>query len=160
MSTISHRAGILTEVFIDEELAQAAVKELKSVGFRESQIEVALVGSAILEEEQKKEALELIMSRTVAGFGIGALVGLGMIVGVIPAIAAGTIGLLISSVATAATIAVASVLIDVWGNRENFSDYHKSDLAVVTVKAGSREEIASSVFNRFNRRELTRLQAT
>lgn len=40
MVVANHRAGTLVEVFHDEVLAQAAIRELKAVGFRESQIGV------------------------------------------------------------------------------------------------------------------------
>ena len=159
MPTISHRAGNLVEVFHDHEVAQAAVSELKSMGFRDSQIEVAFVDREILEEAETEDVIELLKFRTAAGLGVGALVGLGIVSGIVPAIAGGTIGIIISSAVAAATVGGAGTFIELRGPRKGLEV--KSGLIVVTVKAGPRDEIACSVLNRFNgSAERAALQAT
>ena len=161
MPTISHRAGNLVEVFHDHEVAQAAVSELKSMGFRDSQIEVAFVDREILEEAETEDVIELLKFLSAAGLGVVGLVGLGIVSGIVPAIAGGTIGIIISSAVAAATVGGAGTFIELRGPRKGLDDEVKSGLIVVTVKAGPRDEIACSVLNRFNgSAERAALQAT
>ena len=170
MATLSRRVGVLVEVFEDRNLARAAINELRSVGFRESEIEVAYIERRLLDEAEGNGAIGAVSSRAAAGLGIGALWGLAMLTGlapdishsiVSPVVSSGTLGLLITAAAAAIAVGGAGVLIDL---RSAFAKYKISDphseLAVLTIKAGRREAVASSVLSRIESSDRQAMQAS
>jgi hypothetical protein len=164
MDLKSDPAVTLVQVFNDDDVAQAAVQELKAVGFSESQIRVVAHDVQLPEESSsaETEVAEIAEGATAgaaAGFGIGALWGIGVLAGIAPdispAIAGGAIGVLFSCAATgAATIGTVGALFGFGAHHEHVAhsrnqfDVHHT---IVTVRAGTRAGIASSVLNHFNR---------
>ena len=170
MATLSRRVGVLVEVFEDRNLARAAINELRSVGFRESEIQVAYIERRLLDQAEGDGAIGAVSSRAAAGLGIGALWGLAMLAGLVPEIshsmispvvASGSLGLLITAAAAAIAVGGAGVLIDL---RSSFAKFKMNDpnteLAVLTIKVGQREAVASSVLSRFDNSERQAMQAT
>src|SRR3954447_22739591 len=100
-------------VFEDRRDADQAVADLKRAGFRDDQIGVAMrhtegsTGGA--GEAGDTYAEEGAGTGLLAGLGLGALAGLGVLAGVIPvvgpAIAGGTLGILLSNAAAGAAVA-------------------------------------------------------
>lgn len=170
MATLSRRVGVLVEVFEDSNLARAAMQELRSVGFSDSEIEVAYVDRRLLDEGEPESPLGVASTRAAAGLGLGALWGVGMLAGVVPAISsqsinpmmtAGTLGLLLCSAAAAVAVGGVGALIDLRGSHAKFKSPESAPgLAVLTVKAGPREAVASSVLSRFDASERSSIQAT
>jgi hypothetical protein len=162
MAMTAHRIGTLVEVFNDAEDAQNAVRELKALGFTDSQI--GIVSLNLQEETQSEDISEIeeieggAAAGAAAGLGIGALWGLAILAGIVPgigpAIAGGTLGLMVSSAAAgAATAGLAGALIGVGVSHEeadHYQDQFTAGQTIVTVKAGARADIACSVLNRFN----------
>src|SRR3954447_284360 len=99
-------------VFEDRRDADQAVAELKRAGFRDDQIGVAMrhtEGSTGAAKTDDTYAEEGAATGLLAGLGLGALAGLGVLSGVIPvigpAIAGGTLGVLLSNAAAGAAVA-------------------------------------------------------
>lgn len=155
-----HLIGTLVEVFNDDEMAQAAVRELKAVGFTELQIGIVSHDRRDTPEpiDPATEISESAVTGAAAGLGLGTIWGLGVLAGIAPgvgpAIAGGTLGVLLSTAAAgAATMGTAGALIGLGVSHEEagrYEDMFKSGHTIVTVRAGTRADIASSVLNRFN----------
>lgn len=153
-------SGTLVEVFNSVEAAQAAIRELKAVGFRDSQIQIISHPRAVnSDSDEDKEIAGGATAGAAAGLGIGAIWGLGILAGITPgvdpAIAGGAVSVVLSSAAAgAATVGTAGALIG-FGVSHEHAVHHPHFLrpghTIVTVKAGTRADIASSVLNRFNR---------
>src|SRR4051812_32394960 len=102
-------------VFDDRLQADKAVSDLQAAGFSPDQIGVAmrhtgeLGETSVTDEATDSHAGTGAMTGAVAGLGLGALAGLGVLSGVIPvigpAIAAGTLGIVLSNAAAGAGIA-------------------------------------------------------
>ena len=144
-------------VFENHSQADKAVNELRDAGFSEDQIGVALknpVGSSTKTiKEEGTEAGEGAITGVIAGLGIGALAGLGVLAGVIPvigpAIAAGTLGVIVSNAAAGAGIAgLIGALIGA-GIPEDEAKYYESEFqagrTIVTVKANGRSDEALAI---------------
>jgi len=170
MAILSRRVGVLVEVFEDRNLARAAINELRSIGFRESEIEVAYIERRLLNEADSDGAIGAVSSRAAVGLGISGLWGLAMLAGlapdishsiVSPVVTSGTLGLLIMAATAAIAVGGAGVLIDL---RSAFTKFKmnepNTELAVLTIKAGPREAVASSVLSRFDNSERQAMQAT
>ena len=149
-------------VFEDRTNAQQAVRELKQNGFRDDQIGV--VGhkgdSAANADDKDDESYvgEGAAAGLAAGAGIGALWGLGIIAGVLPvigpAIAGGTLAVILSSAAAGAAAAgVAGALVGLGLSKEE-ADYYEGEFkagrTIVTVNAGGRESEALAIIRRFH----------
>jgi hypothetical protein len=156
-----HRVGTLIEVFNNDEAAQAAVRELKAVGFSDSQIHVVLHPEHIESEkhtnESESEIAEGAKTGAAAGIGIGAIWGLGVLTGIAPdlgpVIAGGAFGVFLSATAAGGT---AGALVRMHTQHEESVEQeplHTPSHTIVTVRAGTRADIACSVLNRFNRHE-------
>src|SRR5688572_20922418 len=143
-------------VFESHSAADRAVDELRRAGFREDQI-----GFAARDGKTQKEggtyAGEGALAGVAAGAGIGGLIGLGVLSGVLPvigpAIAAGTLGVILANAAAGAAIAgLAGTLIG-WGVSEDDAKYYESEFTagktVVTVSADGRDAEARSILRRF-----------
>lgn len=153
--------GTVIGTFESASRAQAAVSELRSMGFTESQIGVAskssedIVGahSATNAEENAGEGAA---TGAAVGLGAGALWGLGILAGVLPAIgpviAGGTLAAIAASAATgAAAGGLAGALLGM-GVSEDDVKYYNNEFTrgrtVVTVDAGTRVADASRVLSR------------
>jgi len=145
-------------VFADRLHADQAVAELKSAGFRDDQIGVAMrhseeFGSAATDDATDTHAGSGAVTGALAGLGLGTLAGLGVLAGVIPvigpAIAAGTLGVVLSNAAAGAGIAgLVGALIGA-GVPEDEANYYENEFKegriIVTVQADGRADQASSI---------------
>ena len=148
-------------VFENQQQAQQAVAELHRAGFEEDQIGVAARGegeaAGRTNDDGKNYAGEGALAGAATGAGIGALWGLGILAGALPAIgpaiAGGTLAVLLSSAAAGAAAAgLAGALIGMGISKEEAEYYEgelKSGRTVVTVKANGRYEEASAILQRF-----------
>jgi len=162
----------LVEVFNTDAAAQAAVRELKEMGFSDSQINIELhfEGANTSEGEHHHEGEQIgdfAMSGAAAGLGIGALWGLGILAGVAPeiyptVIAAFPSAVLSTAAAGATVVGTSGALIGKLRHHDDESHQEhgcESGYAIVTVKAGTRAEIASRVLNHFNQNKCASSQA-
>jgi len=149
-------------VFEDRRHADQAVAELKRAGFRDDQIGVAMrqtggsTGAEATAESGETYAEEGAATGLLAGLGLGALAGLGVLSGVIPvigpAIAGGTLGILISNAAAGAAAAgLAGALIG-YGIPEEEAQYYHSEFeagrTIVTITADGRYDEAYAILQR------------
>jgi len=146
-------------VFEDRHHADKAVAELKQAGFRDDQIGVAMRhtgGSAGASDTGETYAEEGAGTGVVAGLGLGALAGLGVLSGMIPvvgpAIAGGTLGVILSNAAAGAAVAgLAGALIGYGIPEEEAKYYHgefEAGRTIVTVQAGGRYDDADAILRR------------
>ena len=160
-------------VFDDQTQAQAAVKELKRRGFTEAQIGVAgrhydasgaVNTGKISDDKDDTYAGEGADAGIATGAGIGALWGLGILAGALPAIgpaiAGGTLAVLLSSAAAgAATAGVAGGLVGLGIPKED-ADYYEAEFhsgrTIVTVDAAGRETDVREVFSSFGAYDVSR----
>ncbi len=148
-------------VFTNRVQAEDAIAELRRAGFRDSQI--GLVARTVDGDVQRTDgngetmAGEGAVAGAVAGAGIGGLVGLGVISGVIPvigpAIAAGTLGVILTNALGGAAIAgIVGALVGL-GVPEDDAQYYESEVKggryLVTVEAAERYNEAWSILDRF-----------
>jgi len=151
-------------VFEDRQQADQAVDALRKAGFRDDQIGVALRhedGEFDVAEVEKdagdSEAGTGAMTGALAGLGLGALAGIGVLSGMIPvvgpAIAAGTLGVVLSNAAAGAGIGgLVGALIGA-GIPEHEAHYYQSEFeagrTIVTVQADGRADEAMAIFRRY-----------
>lgn len=148
-------------VFEDRQHAQQAVNELRRLGFREDQIGVAArdgeIKGAHAVGDRGSHAATGAVAGVATGAGVGALWGLGILAGLLPgigpAIAGGTLGVLLSSAAAGAAVAgLAGALIGL-GIPEEEAKYYEGEFkagrTIVTVNAGDRYDQALAVVRRF-----------
>jgi uncharacterized protein (TIGR02271 family) len=154
--------GTVVGVFHNEEDARKAIGALKDAGFSEGQIGVA--GSnrgdtklAAQDSGEGNYAGEGAIAGAATGAGIGALWGLGILAGALPAIgpaiAGGTLAVLLSSAAAGAAAAgLAGALVGMGFSKEE-AEYYESEMKagriIVTVNAGARRSEALAILNRF-----------
>ncbi len=147
-------------VFEDRLHANQAVTDLHQAGFTESQIGVAMKHAgpdgATDGAEHAAHASSGALTGALTGLGLGALAGLGVLAGVIPvvgpAIAAGTLGIVLSNAAAGAGIAgLVGALVGA-GLPEHEAKYYQGEFeagrAIVTVHAGDRATEASAILRR------------
>lgn len=153
--------GTVIGTFETASQAQAAVNELRSLGFTESQIGVASKSSddvvgAHSTTDADENAGEGAATGAAVGLGAGALWGLGIMAGVLPAIgpviAGGTLAAIAASAATgAAAGGLAGALLGM-GVSEDDVRYYDTEFSrgrtIVTVDAGARVAEASRVMSR------------
>jgi len=104
---MTQQRSTVVGVFTDRVHADQAVSELRNAGFREDQIGVAMRhtdgGADATTGEEGSHAGSGAVTGMLTGLGLGALAGLGVLSGVIPvigpAIAAGTLGVILSNAA-------------------------------------------------------------
>jgi hypothetical protein len=155
------RRSIIVGVFEDRRKADQAVNELRTAGFSEDQIGVVMRyghsgAHASVTREHGTYAEEGGVAGVLAGAGLGALAGLGVLSGVIPvigpAIAGGTLGVLVSNAALGAGVAgLAGALIG-WGIPEAEAKYYHGELeagrTIVTVKTDGRTDKVWGIMQR------------
>lgn len=152
--------GTVIGVFDSHTQAQAAVSELRSMGFTESQVGVASKSGDVSGARDTTDTEENTASGAATGaamgLGAGALWGLGIIAGVLPAIgpviAGGTLAAIAASAATgAAAGGLAGALVGM-GMSEEDVKYYDTEFArgraIVTVDAGVRAAEAERVISR------------
>ena len=148
-------------VFNERNDADRAIAELRQAEFRNDQIGVVTrddQGQTVIknEEEIETESREAVTVGTVAGAGIGGLVGLGVLVGAIPvigpALAAGTLATILTNAAGGAVIAGLGGALMGWGVPEQhakFYDGHfQAGRILVTVHTDDRCEQARAILER------------
>ena len=151
-------------IFEDHQQAQKAVNELKRVGFTDAQIGVAGrhhdgSGGTLTSDgdDQDSYAGEGAAAGLAAGAGIGALWGLGILSGVLPvigpAIAGGTLGIILSSAAAGAAAAGLTGALVGMGIPKDEAEFYESEFrsgrTIVTVASNGRESEATSLLRRF-----------
>lgn len=152
--------GTVIGVFDSHSRAQAAVNDLRSAGFTESQIGVAskseTVTGATDATDSDENAATGATTGAAMGLGAGALWGMGVLAGVLPAIgpviAGGTLAALAASAATgAAAGGLAGALIGMGVSDEDVK-YYDSEFTrgrvIITVDAGARATEAQEIIAR------------
>jgi hypothetical protein len=143
-------------VFETPASAQRAVSELRQAGFTDKQIGVVAHnkdGGMTKAVDNDTKATEGAVTGLAAGAGVGALWGLailsGLLPGIGPAIAGGTMGVLLSSAAAGAAAAgIGGALLGMGIPDEDAKYYEtefKSGRTIVTVKAGANAARAESI---------------
>jgi uncharacterized protein (TIGR02271 family) len=150
-------------IFEDHHQAQQAVNELKRAGFSDAQIGVAgrnydASGTLTRDgDDQDSYAGEGAAAGLAAGAGVGALWGLGILSGVMPvigpAIAGGTLGVILSSAAAGAAAAGLTGALVGMGIPKDEAEFYESEFrsgrTIVTVACNGRESEATSLLRRF-----------
>lgn len=161
---MSIRRGTVVNVFLTDNEARGAVLELRDRGFSIEQVGIAGPKPEHLETEHEPvhehtahdHSAEYGVAGVATGAGLGALWGLGIVVGIMPvlgpAIAGGTLAAIFTSAAAGATVAgLAGILVGMGIPTED-ADYYESELhaghVVVTVLAPGREAEASEIMLR------------
>jgi hypothetical protein len=152
--------GTVVGAFESTVAAQAAVNELRSMGFSEAQIGVASKSGSVdgghVTGDADENAGSGAATGAAMGLGAGALWGLGIMAGVLPAIgpviAGGTLAAIAASAATgAAAGGLAGALLGM-GMTEEDATYYDSEFTqgrtIVTVDAGARAADAQRVLAR------------
>jgi len=152
-------------VFADRSSAERAVEALHRASFRSDQIGMITrndttrpAGShAASDDVAADEAGTGAATGAVAGAGIGALVGWGVLTGMIPvigpAIAAGTLGVILSNAVGGAAVAGIAGALAGWGVSDEHAKYYEGEVTagrtVVTVTAEGRVSEARSILRQF-----------
>jgi len=140
-------------VFETRAEADRAVEELQRAGFRRDQIGVAarnadgsVKDTASHGDAEMENAGTGLAAGAAAGAGIGGLIGLGVLAGVVPvigpAIAAGTLGVILSNAAGGAAIAGLTGALIGWGMTKEDAAYYETEMKagryLVTVHTDDR----------------------
>ncbi len=167
-------------VFHEHGDAQAAIRALKNAGFTDEQIGIATsytetgdrnagelntgaLGTGARSTGDESYAGEGLMAGAATGAGLGALWWLCILAGVIPgigpAIAGGTLAVLLSSAAAGAAAAgLAGALVGMGFTKEE-AEYYESEMkagrAVVAVNAGNRREEALRTLRQYGGYDIT-----
>jgi uncharacterized protein (TIGR02271 family) len=162
-TSMSHHHSHIVGVFSSREAAERAIEDLHGAGFTGSQIGIAAResgSSGTLDTanagDTDSEAGTGAMTGALAGAGLGALAGLGILAGVIPivgpAIAGGTLGIILSNAAAGAGLAGLTGALVGAGMSEDDAGYYQSEFesgrTIVTVEAGSRADDARRILMR------------
>ena len=155
-------------VFDDRQQADRAVDELRRAGFRDDQIAVAMrydagndvagdAATAGVTDADESRAGAGTIAGVLGGLGLGALAGLGVLSGVIPvigpAIAGGTLGIILSNAAIGAGVGgLVGALVGA-GIPEDEAQYYHSEFeagrTIVTVQAEGRAADVMAIFRRY-----------
>jgi uncharacterized protein (TIGR02271 family) len=146
-------------IFEDRVKADQAVRDLRAAGFSESQIGVVTrhdrdAGDA--EHEEDTHADTGALAGALTGAGLGALAGLGILAGIIPvvgpALAGGTLGVILTNAAAGAGIAgITGALIGAGMTEEEASWYEgevHAGRTMVTVPADGPADEARAILSR------------
>jgi hypothetical protein len=152
-------------VFEDRLQADRAVDALRRAGFRDNQIGVALRYSGgvsdtgdITAATEESHAGTGAVAGALTGLGLGALAGLGVLSGVIPvigpAIAGGTLGVILSNAAAGAGLGVLAGALIGAGIPEDEAQYYQNEFdegrTIVTVHAEGRADEARAILRSYN----------
>jgi len=157
---MTQQRSTVVGVFTDRVHADQAVSELRKAGFREDQIGVAMrhtdAGTDVVTDDEGSHAGSGAVTGVLTGLGLGALAGLGVLSGVIPvigpAIAAGTLGVILSNAAAGAGIAgLVGALVGA-GIPEHEANYYQGEFesgrTIVTVNADGRADEVTAILRR------------
>lgn len=155
-------------VFDDRQQADRAVDELRRAGFRDDQIGVAMrydAGNDVGGDATAVDTADADESRAgtgtitgvLGGLGLGALAGLGVLSGVIPvigpAIAGGTLGIILSNAAVGAGVGgLVGALVGAGIPEDEAQYYHdefEAGRTIVTVQAPGRADDVMAIFRRY-----------
>jgi hypothetical protein len=152
-------------VFTNREQARQATNALKEAGFNDAQIGVSATNTEAADALEEPGAVGTgTIAGAATGAGVGALWGLGILAGVLPAIgpaiAGGTLAVLLSSAAAgAATVGLAGALLGM-GLSKDEADYYegewKAGRTIVTVVAGGRRAEALAILRQFDGYDMTK----
>jgi len=159
---VTQQRSTVVGVFEDRHHADKAVSELMKAGFRQDQIGVAMrhaegvTGASTTADADDSHAATGALTGALTGLGLGTLAGLGVLSGVIPvigpAIAAGTLGVILSNAAAGAGIAgLVGALIGAGIPEHEAKYYHEEFEAgrtIVTVTANGRADEATAILRR------------
>ncbi|HVS39527.1 MAG TPA: hypothetical protein VMS17_28475 [Gemmataceae bacterium] len=163
MKATTRNHATVVGVFDDIRMAQAAVEELRRVGFREDQIGVVTRGATGETETTVTEGIgshweEGAAIGAAAGAGIGALWAVGMATIALPPllpavlVSSWLVSVLASAASGAAIAGVAGALIGL-GVPEDEATYYEGEFhsgrTLVTVQAPGRYEEVCDILNRF-----------
>lgn len=149
-------------VFENEADAERAIGELYGDGFRDDQIGIARRGAEaattdrVAASDQASETGSGAVTGAVTGMGLGALAGLGVLSGVIPvigpAIAGGTLGIILSNAAAGAGLAgLVGALVGAGVPEHEARYYHdefEAGRTIVTVHTMDRSREANEILRR------------
>lgn len=174
---VAARRSPVIGVFDEPLRADQAVAELRNSRFGESQIGIAMryPGEGTVVEEgmripddpdskaEKGGAIGLL-----TGAGLGALAGLGVLSGVVPvigpALAGGTLGVILSNTALGAGVAGLTGTLIGWGIPEEEAKYYhnewESGRTIVTVEAGERWNEAQAILRKHGAHDVGARAAT
>jgi hypothetical protein len=154
----TRQTSIATGVFEDRLHANRAITQLRQAGFGHRQIGVAMRDPEAGEDIASIEHNSHAGSGAVTGLGLGALAGLGVLVGVFPVvgpaiIAVGTLGLLFSSTAAGAGMAGLVAALIGAGLTGHEARYYRGELeagqSIITVNAPGRVDEVTSILRYF-----------
>jgi len=159
---VAQQRSTVVGVFEDRHQADKAVSDLMKAGFRQDQIGVVMrhadggTGSTLTTDEGDSHAASGAVTGALAGLGLGALAGLGVLAGVIPvvgpAIAGGTLGIILSNAAAGAGIAGLTGALIGAGVPEHEAKYYHEEFeagrTIVTVTADGRADEATAILRR------------
>jgi uncharacterized protein (TIGR02271 family) len=157
---VTQKRSTVVGVFEDRRHADQAVSELRKAGFGEDQIGVAMrhdEGTAdATAGADDSHAGSGAIAGVLTGLGLGTLAGLGVLSGVIPvvgpAIAAGTLGVILSNAAVGAGIAGLVGALVGYGIPEHEAQYYQGEFeagrTIVTVNADGRADEATAILRR------------
>ncbi len=162
--SIANRS-IVVGVFSTASQADKAVDALLGSNFTNSQIGVVSTENDHYREKMKTSTVDGDQASTgavtgaVAGASIGGLIGLGVLAGVVPvigpAIAAGTLGTILSNVALGAGVVGVTGALMASGVSEDEATHYEREVkdgkVVVTVNAGNRSSEAEMILNQCGR---------
>jgi uncharacterized membrane protein len=158
MTQAIENGGTVIGVFDNNEDAQEAIRQLQAVGFDENVIGIAARATGHASHTSAiHDGSEKFAARGVAlGLGTGAVWGLGILAGFLPgigpAIAGGTLGVLLSNAAVGAAAAgLGGALIGLGVSDEDVESYENefnSGKTIVTVKAEDRSDTACAILSR------------
>lgn len=145
-------------VFTDRTAGTQAMEALERAGFPPDDIGFAsrsTEGEAEYEDAEESKAEEGALAGAAVGAGVGGLVGLGVLTGFIPvlgpAIAAGTLGVILSNVAGGAAVAGLAGALTGWGMSDSDVAYYENEFAegrtIVSVRAGERAAEARRILD-------------
>ena len=152
-------------VFQDPRQADRAVDELRRAGFRDDQIGVAMRfdeggsgAESVADSSDESRAATGAATGALAGLGFGALAGLGVLSGVIPvvgpAIAAGTLGIILTNAAAGAGIGGLVGALAGAGIPEDEANYYHDEFragrSIVTVQAEGRADEARAILRQYD----------
>ena len=161
MAAVTQRTVV--GVFTTTQAARDATQALKKAGFLESEIGVVSSHGQHDGSDDESRVAEGAVAGATTGLGIGALWGLGILAGVLPAIgpaiAGGTLAVLLSSAAAgAATAGLAGALIGM-GLSKNEADFYDAEVqagrTIVTVEAGQRYAEATKILRQAGGYDMT-----
>jgi len=145
-------------VFQNRAAATDAVDALRAAGFPNDTIGFATredAAPANVEDAESTNAEEGALSGAAIGAGVGGLVGLGVVAGLVPvigpALAAGTLGTILTNAAGGAAVLGLTGALAGWGMSDADVDYYENEFeegrTIVSVRADERADVARRILD-------------